>query len=330
MKNDTRTDTRTDYRTNIHTDAHRDTKTHAHLSASEGAFTPSSPLLDAATLSRLYDNRALVPEFAVHFDDWAARSALVRASQPCELDVPFGPSAGQRLDVFLPTNDAAAPGSPSGAPVVVFIHGGYWRSLDKHQHSFLAPVFTRQGALVVIVNYDLCPQVSIPDIVAQMVDVLAWVRVHAGRWGGDARRIGLVGHSAGGHLVASVLQQLGQVERESPISGLSVSGVNDLLPLRDVPFLMADVQLTESDALQASPARLPPPAPDRVSLWSVVGGDESSEFLRQHALIRAAWGAEVVPVSEVVPDLNHFSVLEALAQPGHLLNDLALRWLRSW
>lgn len=292
--------------------------------------------LSPDALAQQYNNRVLVPNHTDFFDRWAAASEVVRAGQPCELDLAYGPTPGQRLDVFWPqplsTQTAQSRGG-EGAPVVVFIHGGYWRSLDKHQHAMVAPVFTQMGACVVVVNYDLCPSVSIPEIEVQMVRALAWVRTHAGRWGGDGRRVGVVGHSAGGHLASCLLQPMGggtggpEQAGTAALQALSISGLYDLLPLREVAFLSPDLRLTEADALAASPARRPPPALAQASLWTVVGADESGEFIRQNTLMQAAWGRAVVPVCETLPGLNHFSVLDALVQPGHPLHTLARRWL---
>ena len=146
----------------------------------------------AAFLNRMYNNRALVPEHAVHFSRWAETSAAARRRQACTLDIPYGQRPLEKLDVF-----AAA---SSHAPVMVFIHGGWWRSLDKSDHSFVAPAFTDSGACVVMPNYELCPAVTIPQIVMQTVAALAWTWRNIARFGGDPQRISVVGHSAGGHL----------------------------------------------------------------------------------------------------------------------------------
>lgn len=274
--------------------------------------------LDPAWLDRMYNNRALVPGHAEHFARWAADSASARKEQPCVLDVPYGGGPNETLDVF--------PGAAKGAPVLVFIHGGYWRSLDKADHSFIAPAMTRLGACVVIPNYALCPAVTIPEICLQMVRALEWTWRHVAEYGGDPGRITVAGHSAGGHLAAQILAchwpaHAPDLPARLVRNALSISGLFDLEPMAHTPFLKESLRLTPADALRCSPAFMP--APRSGQLVTVAGGDESAEFLRQNQLIRTAWGRQRVPVCEALPGLNHFSVVEALTDPTHRLHQLA-------
>ncbi len=280
---------------------------------------PPAPARDAAWLERMYNNRALVPGHAAHFERWATTSAQVRANVECLLDIPYGDTPGQTLDVF--------PAARALSPTVVFIHGGYWRSLDKSDHSFLAPAFVDAGACVVVPNYDLCPAVTISQICVQAARAVAWAWKHAPDHGGDPRQLTVIGHSAGGHLAAMLLTCDWQaLDPDLPplavTKALSISGVHDLEPLLGVPFLQGDLRLTPADARRASPAFLP--APRAATLYCAAGADESPEFVRQNGLMRQAWGAEVVPVSEALPGLQHFSVLEALVDPRQPLHHLAL------
>jgi arylformamidase len=214
--------------------------------------------------------------------------------------------------------------------VVVFIHGGYWRSLDKADHSFVAPPLLDMGACVVVVNYALCPgtdkqPITIPDIALQCARSLAWVWRHIGAHGGNRHDISVIGHSAGGHLAAMMLAcRWKDVGADLPADlvrkALSISGLFDLEPVRKTPFVQGDLRLTPAQVRRASPALWA--APKRRVLYTVVGGDESPEFLRHNELIRKAWGARTVPVCEALPGLNHFSVVSALTDPAHRLNQL--------
>jgi len=285
---------------------------------------------DPAWLDRMYNNRALVPDHAVHFSRWAETSAQARASQPCTLDIAYGQSSGEKLDIFPAAQ--AAQTAAGGAPVLVFIHGGYWRSLDKSEHSFVAPAFTAAGACVVIPNYDLCPAVTIPDIALQMVRALAWTHRNVVRFGGDPDRITVAGHSAGGHLAAMMLACLWpRHARDLPAdlvkNALSISGLYELDSVMHTPFLKDSLRLTPRQVAQVSPAWFP--APKKGVLYTVAGADESDEFLRHNALIEQAWGTRAVPVREALLGLNHFSTVEALVQPDHRLHQLALRLIAA-
>lgn len=279
---------------------------------------------DGAWYDRMYNNRELVPQYAAFFERWTSESAKARAGTPCKLDLAYGEQPGETLDVF--------PAPQAGAPVLVFVHGGYWRALDKQDHSFVGPAFTRHGACVVVPNYALAPAVTVPQITVQIARALAWTWKNIERFGGDRRRIVVVGHSAGGQLAAMMLNCLWQqldtiLPRDLVASALAISALHDLDPIMRAPHLQATLHLTPEQVAQASPARLP--APRHGTLYSVAGGAESEEYHRQNRLIQEAWGPRRVPVCEMLPGLNHFSVLDALVEPSHRLHQLALDLLRA-
>lgn len=276
-------------------------------------------------LDLMYNPRLTVADALARLADWTRRSEPIRRGKGVSLDVPFGDHADERLDIF-----PARTGAP--APVLVLVHGGYWRSLDKRDHAYLAPHFAEQGVCVVMPNYTLCPATTVPGIVLQVVRSLAWTWRHIAAYGGDPSRITVVGHSAGGHLAAMMMACLWrEVGPDLPSqlvrNALSISGLHDLTPLMTAPFLQGVVNLTPAQVQQASPALLP--APGQGTLYSVVGGDESTEFHRQARLIQRAWGRRRVPLVESLAGLNHFTVLESLAQPGARLNQLAWTLLRA-
>lgn len=289
------------------------------------------PMPSPAWYDAQYDARAGIPEQAAIRQSWVDRSRQARAALPCQLDLAYGTHRTERLDLF----GAAAKPSPAvrsgrrvrgAAPVLVYIHGGYWRALDKSDQSFVATPYVDAGALVVLPNYALAPTVSVRHIVLQMVQAVAWVYRNIAEHGGDPHRVTVAGHSAGGHLATMMLAvDWPRVGADLPPqllqAALSVSGLYDLEPLRHAPFLAGDLKLTEQKARALSPAFMP--APQQGRLVAVAGADESAEFLRQNSLIQQAWGASVVPVCETLPARHHMNVLHDLAEPGCRLHSLA-------
>lgn len=282
------------------------------------------PQQDPAWLESQYNVRARVAEHPRVFARWEEASALVRSSLPMRADLSYAQGPRAELDLFVPAH-AAEP-----APVLVFIHGGYWRSLDKDLFSFVAPAFTAEGALVMVPRYPLCPQASLEQICLQLTQLVAWVWHQAAALGGDPRRIALVGHSAGAHLATMLLscrwKDVDPALPSAPLAGaLAISGLYDLEPLRHVPSLQAELGFTAQTVARTSPAFFPRPRQGR--LFAAVGADESEEFLRQNRLIREVWGPSAVPVCETVPGKNHYTVLESLVDPNGRLHELALRLL---
>ncbi len=280
---------------------------------------PAPPRLrDPAWLDREYNARAAIPDSAAIFRRWADEAAAVRRRSAALYDIAYGETPAERLDFF----PAAAP----QAPLFVFLHGGYWRSLDKSDFSWIAPPLVAAGISVAIPNYALAPSVTVETIVRQVLGAHAWLYRNASRYEFDRERIVTGGHSAGGHLAAMMLcarwnEWAGDLPGRLVRSGLSISGLHDLRPVAATPFLAGDLRLDAASARRLSPVAMPPVAGAR--LVAAVGGLESSEFHRQAGALAAAWPAGAVEVLEA-PGRHHLSVLEALAEPGQSLHAAAL------
>ena len=266
----------------------------------------------------LYNPRLTVPDWQQAFDRWNRASERARASLDCYLDVPYGPGEADKADVFRSQGPSRA--------LLVFIHGGYWRSLDKKNFSFLAPALTRAGVTLAVPNYSLCPAVRVRDIVMQMVQACAWLYRNGSNFGAPARRLYVCGHSAGGHLTAMMLATLwpaysADLPRKVVLGGLSISGLYDLREICKTPSINCDVRLEPEAALEVSPAFLPP-ATD-APLYTAVGGDENEGFHIQNRIIADEW-KKVHKGDLVCPGDNHFTVLERLADPASSLHKAAL------
>ena len=268
----------------------------------------------AGFVEREYNNRALVPEHPAFFARWERDSQFVRTTLPGAIDLPYGPDARHRIDLF------PAKGSNR---VLVFIHGGYWRSLDKSLFSWLAASWVAAGVSVALPNYRLCPAVRIEDIVDDVIAASNWLFANGRSHGVDPRRVVVSGHSAGGHLTAALFATSRQALRFDPtciVGGVPISGLVDFEPL---PLFSGNAELRLDDD---SAARLnlyeAKPTID-APLVVAVGGDESSEFQRQSRLIAERWKPQVKELL-VLPDLNHFSVVDAFAERSNPLYESAL------
>ncbi|MGE0874008.1 MAG: alpha/beta hydrolase [Burkholderiales bacterium] len=278
---------------------------------------------DGAFYSREYNNRQLVPEHPEILARWADESAKARNTMTCHIGVRYGDMPGETMDIF--------PARMTGdGTCMMFIHGGYWRAMDKSSHAFLAPPWVGAGVSVALVNYDLCPRVSIDEIVRQMLRASRWLYLHCEDYGMDQDRLYVAGHSAGGHLTAMMMAAHWPVfDRDLPKDlfkgALAISGIYDMRPIRHVDFLQPDLRLDEVSAERLSPALIPPAT--RMPVATCVGGNESSEFHRQAAFLKERWRSAVA-FEIPMPGTNHFTVLDALADRGSALFAGARRMMK--
>ncbi len=274
---------------------------------------------DQAGLDAQYNLRERFPHFQEYFDRWERESRRVRETLPCELDIAYGEAPGQTLDMF--------PAATPGAPLHVFIHGGYWRSLDKQDFSFLAEPLVAAGSSVAVINYALAPSVGMDEIVRQVLEAIAWSRRNAGAYNGDGERLFVSGHSAGGHLTAMALntdwQAFAGLPADTVKGGCAISGLFDLEPVR-LCYLNEEVRLDAEAAHRNSPIH--DVRPERAPLIVAVGGSETDEFLHHFREFAEAWRGAGNPCTTMELDgLTHFSVLDELSGPGGVITKAILQ-----
>ena len=262
-----------------------------------------------------YDNRGHIRDAESYPPRWAAAAAAFREhiekAGRARLDIPYGTHSRERLDLFLPEGTAQG--------LVVFVHGGYWRTFARTDWSHLAEGPLERGWAVAMAGYTLCPATRISGITRQ---VGAAITEAARRLGGPIR---LAGHSAGGHLVTRMVCE----DAPLPASvsgrlagGLSISGVHDLRPLLRTA-INDDLRLDRAEAAAESPALLCPREDVPVTCW--VGADERPEFRRQNALLANIWtGCGVETRAHEEPGRHHFDVIDSLAEPDSSLVDALL------
>ena len=263
--------------------------------------------------SQQYNARAGIPDHPYIFTRWQKDSALVRRTHAGLLDIAYGTADKERLD-FYPAYD-------HGAPLLVFIHGGWWRSLDKSDFTFVVPAYRRAGFNVALTNYTLAPEASIDEITMQQVRALAWLYRNAERLEFDRQRIVVAGHSAGAHLTAMMMAALWPVfgsdlPADLVKGGVLMSGLYDLDPVRYADFVNVDLKLDQQSALKLSPAWMP--QSHAAPFITSVGDLESDEFKRQTALIASRWSTgfrKEVPLN----GMNHLTICDSFADPDHPL-----------
>jgi arylformamidase len=254
-------------------------------------------------LDTAYNNSAAVADSDQHLDDWRRRSEALRSRMPERLDLIYGDAPRSKLDFFA-TNG-------TGAPTLLFFHGGYWQRNSKEGFSFVAEGPLACGFNVAVAGYTLAPEARMDRIVREARTALHWLHQNLATLGGDPARLYVGGWSAGGHLAAMLMDEA------AVAGGLAVSGLFDLEPIR-LCYLNDKLGLDAEEARRNSPLlNLPARA---AKLIIAYGADELPELKRQSREFGAAWSTRGLPGDVIeVADCHHYAVLEQLAKPDGLL-----------
>jgi arylformamidase len=231
-------------------------------------------------------NLEAVLDMQPYIEWFLSGSAKAREELECRLDVRFGPTLDETVDVF--------PARRPGSPILVFIHGGWWRFLSSKEFSLVARGPVARDVTVVVTNYSLCPKVSIAEITRQSRAAIAWVHAHAVEINGDPGRIFVAGHSAGGHQVGmlAITDWPGEYGLPADVlkGGVPISGVFDLRPF-PYSWLQPKLLLDHQTIERQSPLFHVPADGRLLPLLVTLGGEESAEFHRQSATFVEAWRA---------------------------------------
>lgn len=263
--------------------------------------------MNRAALDAAYNNGAAVADSDRWLEQWRRRSAELRAAPGARLDIAYGPKERNRFDYF--------PAGRPGAPLFVFLHGGYWQRNAKDMFAFVAEGPRQRGIDVAVVGYTLAPDARLSDIAREVSDALAFLHGNAAVFGFDRRALCVGGWSAGGHLAAV------SCGHPAVHSALAISGIFDLEPIA-LSYVNDKLQLDAGEIAALSPVRTLRPGLAPLAL--AVGGDELPELQRQSTSLAAAAGALGVAMPlHVLPGHHHYSILDELARPdGALTGEL--------
>ena len=212
---------------------------------------------DQAGLDAQYNNRLRWPDYKEHFANWRTWSEETCRKLPCHLDLAFGPDPMEKLDIFPAAHHITRAGAPRLSPIVVFIHGGYWYSLDKADYSYVAEGFRPHGIATAVNNFGLAPDTAMDEIVRQNRAALAWLWRNARTYGADPDRIYVCGHSAGGHLAVMLLATdwpaFGAgLPRDLVKGACSIGGLFDMEAIR-LSFLNKTLKMSKEEAARNAP-----------------------------------------------------------------------------
>ncbi len=244
---------------------------------------------------------------------WLKNSEFARENLNCSLDIRYGKGEKQKIDVFSCGD--------SNAATLLYFHGGYWQRGDKSIYSFIATPFVAAGVNVVVVGYDLCPDVTLTKISEEAREAVVQVYLHAEEMGVNKSRIAVMGHSAGGHITQMMMgTDWPTFNKSLPAdlvkAGIPISPLSLLEPVRRTKGLNAGIRMDEQEAEAQSPMLNHQPVTNAPQLV-VVGGAETDEFHRQSQMYFDAFNtADRIMELYHVPDVDHFDELNVLVDSG--------------
>lgn len=258
-------------------------------------------------------------------ENWAKRAEEFHSRAKVVSDIAYGTSKRQTIDLLLPDR-------PHKAPVLAFIHGGYWRSprFQKRNYSFCVEPLVAAGAIAAMIEYDLCPHVTMEQLTHQVQSACSWLWQNVANFGGDPNRLHVSGHSAGGHLAAMMASTdwagfATGLPPDMVKSIVPISGLFELEPLR-LTSLNADLHLDPESARRNSPISIAPAT--RLPVSVVVGGGETDEFVRQSRAFADQWRESAGPLSYFeTAGHTHFAVIEAMTERHDPLAAILLKHL---
>ena len=253
-----------------------------------------------------FNPRIAVPNFQEYITEAQKKAVLTRKTLPNHLDISYGRHNLQKLDIFCKNN-------LHNAPVHIFIHGGYWRALDKSDHSHLAEPFVNKNCLYVSLNYGLCPNITLSNITAQIIESLIWVYNNCSKYGGNPENINISGHSAGAHLSAMMVNfnwEKINLPKNIIKSAFLISGIYEpeiVLKLS----LNKEIALTKEDAINNTPI----PTQNYLSkLFLSVGDNEPDAWIEQTKTYSKLLIENNNTVNfSLLKNQNHFSILNILS-----------------
>jgi arylformamidase len=279
---------------------------------------------DQESLDSQYNNRLHVPDYADYLNRWTLLSRRTEENLPVIKDIPYGNLGRERLDIY--------PSLQPQSKTLLFIHGGYWQMLDKSMFHFIANGFHAYGVTTVLLTYPLAPEVAVDQIVSSCRKAIKWLYSNLSGYNGDPDQIYVAGHSAGGHLAAMLLATDWQLfDRNIPANVLkgvcAVSGLFNLVPIR-LSYVNKVLKMNMETAECNSPLMLEPS--NKCPLILAVGEAETAEFNDQSKELYTCWKGKLIDIQLLqLPGLNHFSIVDSIADPQSLIHQALLQLMKT-